>query len=168
MKKDVLKLIVGFAGMVCVSAAQAIPVQWHLRAVVFNDGSTASGSFYDADINLYSGINITTSTKRSTLCGNPHDWRPDWGMTHDLTYLTISARRGGQQLWCIATTRLLLTSLAGQLKGEKYEKVNRFNHTSACVRAHVDNQRCGRRHVCAGLFAPSCSWRLSRSPTSDS
>jgi hypothetical protein len=40
----------------------ATPVQWTLQDVVFNDGGSATGSFfYDADTNVYSDISITTT-----------------------------------------------------------------------------------------------------------
>lgn len=42
--------------------AAAAPVLWTLSDVVFHDGGTASGSFvYDADLNAYSSIDITTT-----------------------------------------------------------------------------------------------------------
>jgi hypothetical protein len=42
--------------------AQGAPVTWQLENVHFNDGGTATGSFvFDADLNLFSGIDITTS-----------------------------------------------------------------------------------------------------------
>ena len=43
--------------------AAAVPIQWTLQNVAFNDGTTASGSFlFDADSSAYSDIAITTST----------------------------------------------------------------------------------------------------------
>jgi hypothetical protein len=46
-------------------SAQAMPVQWHLSNVTFDDGGTANGSFiYDADVGAfgtYSNILITTT-----------------------------------------------------------------------------------------------------------
>ena len=42
--------------------AQASPVLWTLSDVTFNDGGTAFGSFvYDADLNLFSDIVVTTT-----------------------------------------------------------------------------------------------------------
>jgi len=42
--------------------ALAIPIQWTLSNVIFNDGGTATGSFlYDADTNLYSSVAIITT-----------------------------------------------------------------------------------------------------------
>ena len=47
--------------------ASAIPITWNLQNVTFNDGNTATGSYvYDADINQYSSINITTSAGNSS------------------------------------------------------------------------------------------------------
>lgn len=56
-----------FAGVVvllgCMSSAQAIPIQWTLTDVLFDDGGTATGSFdFDADTATYSNISITTTT----------------------------------------------------------------------------------------------------------
>jgi len=51
------------AGVFLSSAALAIPVKWTLQSVVFTDGGTAFGSFiYDADTNIYSGVDITTTS----------------------------------------------------------------------------------------------------------
>lgn len=51
------------AGVVVPSAAMAVPIQWSLQGVTFNDGTTASGSFfYDADTQVYSDVDITTSS----------------------------------------------------------------------------------------------------------
>lgn len=42
--------------------AQAIPVQWTLQNVVFDDGGTATGSFtFDEDTLTYSAVDIVTS-----------------------------------------------------------------------------------------------------------
>jgi hypothetical protein len=47
------------------TTAHATAIQWNLVDIVFDDGATASGSFiYDADVNQYWGINITTTTGR--------------------------------------------------------------------------------------------------------
>jgi hypothetical protein len=44
------------------ASAQAAPVLWTLTDVEFYDGGTATGSFiYDADLNVFSAINVTTS-----------------------------------------------------------------------------------------------------------
>ncbi len=51
------------ASVVLPNAALAVPIQWTLQGVTFDDGTTARGSFfYDADTNLYSDINITSSS----------------------------------------------------------------------------------------------------------
>ncbi len=50
-------------------SAHAIPIQWTLSGITFSDGGTAAGSFvYDADTNVYSSIDITT-TAGSVLPG---------------------------------------------------------------------------------------------------
>lgn len=44
------------------SGTQAMPVQWFLQDVTFDDGGTATGSFYyDADTNIYDSVAISTS-----------------------------------------------------------------------------------------------------------
>lgn len=44
-------------GLLISGSAQAFPLQWTVNDVVFDDGGTASGSFfYDADTNTYSNI----------------------------------------------------------------------------------------------------------------
>ena len=44
----------------------AIPMTWTLQDVTFDDGGTASGSYqYDADTDLYSNIDVTTTTTAS-------------------------------------------------------------------------------------------------------
>jgi len=55
-----------FAGVVLLlgwmSSVQAIPIQWTLTDVLFEDGGTATGLFnYDADTNAYSSISIVTT-----------------------------------------------------------------------------------------------------------
>ena len=51
------------AGLFLSSAVLAIPVEWTLQNVGFTDGGRAFGSFiYDADTNVYSGVDITTTT----------------------------------------------------------------------------------------------------------
>ena len=53
-------LVIGLFSSV---AALAVPVEWTLQNVAFTDGGTAFGSFiYDADTNIYSGIDITTTS----------------------------------------------------------------------------------------------------------
>ena len=49
--------------------ASAGPIVWTLSGVTFDDGGIATGSFvYDADLNQYSSVNITT-TAGGTLSG---------------------------------------------------------------------------------------------------
>jgi hypothetical protein len=49
--------------MLGVSSANANPINFALKGVVFNDGGTASGTFtYDPATNQYSNVNITTTT----------------------------------------------------------------------------------------------------------
>ena len=48
---------------VCSRSALANPRLWTLAGVTFDDGGTASGSFvYDADLNQFSAVNVTTTT----------------------------------------------------------------------------------------------------------
>jgi PEP-CTERM motif len=50
------------AGLLSASPAEASPIVWTFSGLTFNDGGTASGSFvYDAAINDYSAISITTT-----------------------------------------------------------------------------------------------------------
>jgi hypothetical protein len=59
--------IIGQLVLVCILfvgplTAHAVPVQWTFSGVTFTDGGTANGSFvYDADTNVYSSVNITTT-----------------------------------------------------------------------------------------------------------
>jgi len=47
---------------ICVAQAAAVPITWVLSGVTFSDGGTATGSFaYDADTNVYSFVNVTTT-----------------------------------------------------------------------------------------------------------
>ena len=49
--------------LLCAGSASAVPITWSLQGVRFSDGGAASGSFvYDATVNLYSSINIVTTT----------------------------------------------------------------------------------------------------------
>src|SRR5262249_28302322 len=51
-----------FCALALSTAAYAVPLQWTISAT-FEDGGTASGSFvYDATANLFSQVNITTTT----------------------------------------------------------------------------------------------------------
>ena len=67
------RILVGLAVFLFAGMANAIPVTWTLNNVLFDDGGTAYGSFtYDADINLYSNIDVTT-TAGSTASGGHYD-----------------------------------------------------------------------------------------------
>jgi hypothetical protein len=62
--KNVLKkltiALIGMAAMLGAAGVQAIPLTWTLTDAVFNDQTTASGSFtYDATLDVYSNWNIT-------------------------------------------------------------------------------------------------------------
>lgn len=55
-------ILVVVASLGLAAPAGAVPVTWTLQGVTFNDGGTATGSFvYDADTDIFSGIDITTS-----------------------------------------------------------------------------------------------------------
>ena len=52
------------------SSASALPITWTVSDVVFDDGGTLNGIFvYDADANVYTDINLTT-TAGTTLPGD--------------------------------------------------------------------------------------------------
>jgi hypothetical protein len=58
MKKSLTILLFLFSAM-----AHASPVTWTLENVLFEDGGTAYGSYtYDADINAFTNLSITTTT----------------------------------------------------------------------------------------------------------
>lgn len=60
MRLGVSRLFLAFC--LCSGLGSAAPVLWIVSGT-FNDGGTASGSFiYDADTNVYSAINVTTTT----------------------------------------------------------------------------------------------------------
>lgn len=60
--------------------ATAAPVLWTLSDVVFTDGGTASGSFvYDADLNAYSSIDITTTAGAELSGAHFTQLVPGWG-----------------------------------------------------------------------------------------
>jgi len=85
MKKNVLKLIAGIAGLVCMSTAHATPVTWTLQDVVFSDSTTASGSFvFDADTSSYLSYDITTSSGNVYGFVNPSSpGNPTFALTVD-------------------------------------------------------------------------------------
>src|ERR1051326_2147724 len=68
------KLLISFALFVsCITPALAIPITWNLSGVTFADGGTASGSFvYDADTNVYSFVNVTTTNGSSRTGATYH------------------------------------------------------------------------------------------------
>ena len=69
MRKTWLQVMAGAAmASALMTGAQAAPVLWTLNGVVFDDGSTASGSFvYDAATNQYTNIQITTTATPSPV-----------------------------------------------------------------------------------------------------
>jgi hypothetical protein len=70
-------------------SAQAAPVTWTLEGVVFDDGGTAFGSFiYDADFNVYSSVNITT-TAGTDLAGDTYQY-PNGVFTNPLSLVATS------------------------------------------------------------------------------
>ena len=61
-------------------SANAIPVEWTLDSWLFTDFRTASGSFtFDADTNIYSNVNITTTPE---LFFGPFPPPPVFGTTY--------------------------------------------------------------------------------------
>ena len=57
-----MKKLITFMLLTCWGTASAIPVQWTLENVTFEDGGAASGSFtYDAATNIYADVDITTT-----------------------------------------------------------------------------------------------------------
>ena len=73
MNRRLTRYLLVMIGLIFVNTAQALPIKWVLQDVVFNDQSTATGSyFYDADTNMFSNINVSTSTIGSVYTvGNP-------------------------------------------------------------------------------------------------
>lgn len=70
MKKLTFALLLG--STMLAPAAQAAPLLWRVSDVAFGDGSTAPRTFdYDADVNSYSHIDITT-TAGPALPGETH------------------------------------------------------------------------------------------------
>lgn len=66
MKSGLLRLITALIIITAIQsyapAARAVVVTWTLDGVTFDDGAMATGSFdYDADTNMYSAINLTTT-----------------------------------------------------------------------------------------------------------
>jgi hypothetical protein len=64
-------------GLLFMQSAVATPVTWTLNGVTFSDDTTASGSFtYDADLNIYTNVEITTTF---------NDW-PDGAVPYTFEY----------------------------------------------------------------------------------
>ena len=63
MKKWALAAALALSASGFANTAMAVPVQWTLTGMMFEDGATASGSFvYDADTGTVTNVNITTTT----------------------------------------------------------------------------------------------------------
>lgn len=58
-----MRKFAGFVLLGCwMTSVQAVPIQWTLTDVLFDDGGTATGSFiFDADTSTYSSISIVTT-----------------------------------------------------------------------------------------------------------
>jgi hypothetical protein len=68
--KRLLPVITLLASLGIATDAQALSVLWTLQDVQFEDGGSATGSFvYDADINTYANISVTTTTGSATTGG---------------------------------------------------------------------------------------------------
>jgi hypothetical protein len=62
MNKIFTAMLTGLVFALSASMAHAIPINWNLSGVTFDDGGTASGSFdFDADTSVYSNISIATA-----------------------------------------------------------------------------------------------------------
>lgn len=62
MKKALTRMFLGLVLMSAATLANAMPVQWTLSNVTFNDESTVTGSFvFDADTGVFSNVLITTA-----------------------------------------------------------------------------------------------------------
>ena len=66
VSKQVLRCLAAGAFMSAalgIGSASAVPINWHLQGVTFDDGGTASGSFtFDAAGGGYSNVNIVTTS----------------------------------------------------------------------------------------------------------
>jgi hypothetical protein len=72
--------------------AQAVPITWDLMDVRYDDGGSASGSFtYDASLNLYSAIAITTTGGSVAPGASYFDTLPKWTSDATRANLTMSA-----------------------------------------------------------------------------
>ena len=73
------------------TSAKAAVIEWDLYNVQFDDGGTAFGSFfYDADTNIFSNIDITTTTG-TTFTGTYYEFmNPDITPYADSLHLTAT------------------------------------------------------------------------------
>ena len=70
-------------------SAQAIPILWTLNDVFFDDGGTAVGSFvYDADLNMYSEINVQTTAGTELGASSYADPHPNFGTANQAVFLS--------------------------------------------------------------------------------
>jgi len=83
-------------------SAFAIPVMWTVEGATFNDGGTGSGSFiYDADINVFSSVSLTT-TAGAVLPGNTYSFANSNSTSTQLIALnSLSADLTGVPLWAL-------------------------------------------------------------------
>ncbi len=90
-------------------AAAADPVTWTLSGVTFPDGGTASGSFvYDEDTNLYSAVNVITTSGTTRLTGanyvnNVTNANPPSNASN-LTMITASGYAPGAPYFVLTTS----------------------------------------------------------------
>jgi hypothetical protein len=69
--RAVLAVIAFFASVV----ANAMPVEWTIDSLVFDDGGKGSGTFtYDADTNSYSAIEMIVTTAGTDFAGASYTW----------------------------------------------------------------------------------------------
>ena len=68
--KRLIPIITLLASLGSATDAQALSLLWSLENVQFEDGGSATGSFvYDADLNSYANISITTTAGSATTGG---------------------------------------------------------------------------------------------------
>jgi hypothetical protein len=92
-----MRYVVATLLMIFCSLAQAIPVEWTLQNVQFEDGGTAYGTFtYDADANLYSKVDVTT-TSGTMFAGFTYDVCHWFVCPQDTSpeYITFGANQEG-------------------------------------------------------------------------
>lgn len=92
-----LRILLTVLGLAVFSVtASAIPVRWTLSGVTFSDGGTASGSFiYDADLNQYSNISITTTPGSVILTGATFQFVDSIPFAPSATGVLLTAQNGG-------------------------------------------------------------------------